>query len=145
MRTPLRAALLAFIAFVTAFAVAAEDKARPAEKTSLAGSFAGTWEGPGDASGKLRLKLKPDGSTWAAEASFTFRETVIPTTLKSIKVDGAKVVLVFSWVIETDPGESTLTGELKGDKLAGTYETKSSGDPSQGTWSVTRVVEESKK
>jgi hypothetical protein len=145
MRTPFRAALFAFAAFVASLSVAAEDKAPPAAKASLAGAFAGTWQGPGESGGKLRVKFKPDGAGWAAEASFTFRDVVIPTTSKSVKVDGTKVVLVFSWVIENDAGESTMTGELTGDKLAGTYETKSSGDPSQGTWSVTRVVEETKK
>jgi hypothetical protein len=145
MRTPFHAALFVFAACVAPIAVAAEEKTSPAAKTSLAGSFAGTWQGSGESGGKLQMKLKPDGAGWTAEASFTFNDVVIPTTLKSIKVDGAKVILAFTWAIENDAGESTMTGELTGNKLAGSYESRTASGPTQGTWSVTRTVEESKK
>jgi hypothetical protein len=82
--------------------------------------------------------LKADETGWAGEASFTFQGKEIPATVKSVKVEGAKVVLVLEYGIEGNAGGSTLTGELAADKLAGTFATNDGGEG--GTWSVTRQM-----
>ena len=73
-----------------------------------------------------------------AEASFTFEDASIATKVKSIKVEGAKLEIIFEWEIQGTPGESKLTGELAGDKLQGTYASKTASSNSNGTWTATR-------
>lgn len=116
------------------------EGAAPAPKASraLAGYYSGTWKGPEATGGDLRLTLKLDsGEPWVTAAVFTFEGAEVPMKMKSMQADGTKVVLVFDWVIDGSQGQSTLTGELVGDKLSGTYQTKTE-TPSSGTWSVTR-------
>ncbi len=109
-------------------------------KPSPAGQFAGKWKSSTDASGELRLKLKPDtATTWSAEATFTFEGTEVPTKVKSVEITGAKVLVVFDWVIDGSPGQSKLTGELAGDTLRGTYQTTGAAGASGGTWTVNRI------
>ena len=110
-----------------------------AVKAPAAGEYAGSWQSSGNAGGKLRLKLKQEGAVWSAEASFTYQEADVPTTMKTIKVEGAKVEFVFEWKIQDAAGESKLTGEVSEGKLTGTYESKSSSGVSNGTWTVTRT------
>ena len=116
-----------------------QPKSSPAPApSSLAGNYVGEWKATGDSTGELRIKLKQEGTTWAAEALFTFQSADVPTQMKTVVIDGTKVVLVFDWQIQGTPGQSTITGELKGDSLQGTFETKSPEGPSSGTWKVTR-------
>lgn len=135
--------MIALVAVVSPANFAAEAKpAAPvakedAAKAPLAGSFAGTWQAAnGDANGKLKIAFKADGDKWSAEASFTYQGAEVPTKLKSVKVTGAKVELVFEYTVDTTNSGSTLLGELKGDKVEGSYETFDGG---RGTWSVTRA------
>ncbi len=136
---------LALLSFSNLVCTAAEGKAPPppsnavtATPAAIAGRYVGKWQSGPDSGGALRITLKPaEAGGWAAEASFTFEGTTIPTTMKSAKVDGAKLQLVFDWVLDGTKGQSTLTGELSGDKLGGTYQTITD-NPSSGTWSVTR-------
>lgn len=105
----------------------------------IAGKYSGRWKGPENSGGNLRVTLKQEGAgPWNAEASFTFEDAEIPTKMKSVEIDGAKVRLVFTWQIQETPGQSAMTGELAGDKLEGKYETTGPAGNSQGTWSVTR-------
>jgi hypothetical protein len=136
-----RATLIAFLLCILPVLRAADAtaKAPPAAAArSLAGDYAGEWKGTGDATGELRIKLKQDGAKWAAEALFTFESADVPTQMKTVEIDGTKVVLVFDWQIQGTPGQSTLNGELKDGSLQGTFETKSPEGPSKGTWKVTR-------
>ena len=109
-----------------------------AAKSSVVGQYKGEWKGPADAGGELRIKLKQEGTTWAAEALFTFERADVPTKMKSVEIEGTKVVLVFDWEIQGTPGQSRISGELNGDTLQGTFETKSPEGASKGTWKVTR-------
>ncbi len=112
--------------------------ANAAASPAIAGKYAGTWKGPEDSGGTLRIALKQvAGGQWTVEASFTFENTEVPTRTKSVQVDGTRVNLAFTWAIDGSPGESQLTGELAGDKLSGTYKTINES-PSSGTWTVTR-------
>jgi hypothetical protein len=58
--------------------------------------------------------------------------------VSTVEADGVKLRLVFDWTIEGTAGQSTLNGELIGDTLNGTYETRSVAGGSRGTWSATR-------
>src|SRR4051812_10500616 len=101
--TALRLARLAALLFVLPVFAAETASSVPsksddsASSKSVAGDFAGTWKGAGDSGGKLRLKLKPAGAEWAGEASFTFQDAEVSAKVKSIKVDGTKVVLVLEY------------------------------------------------
>jgi hypothetical protein len=144
MKHLLRATLFAFLLCILPVLRAADTTAKSppsAAARSLAGHFVGEWKGTGEsaaAAGQLRITLKQDGTTWAAEALFTFESADVPTQMKTVEIDGTKVVLVFDWQIQGTPGQSTLNGELKDGSLQGTFETKSPEGPSKGTWKVTR-------
>jgi hypothetical protein len=143
MNTPIRFLVLLSILAPSAAFGAEEKKPAPsadAAKALVAGDYAGMWKSSGSATGKLNVKLKPHGEGWGAEASFTFEESTIATKMKSVKVDGTKVELVFEWDSRGTPSESKLTGEATGDKLAGTFESKTGDNLSSGTWSVTRAA-----
>lgn len=143
MKSPLSVLLLLGL-FAAATLLAADKKAPlpPAGKdpatNPVAGDYTGTWESSDGASGKLRLTLKPHGSGWGADASFSFEGVDATTKMKAVKVDGTKVELEFDWDHRGSPGESKLTGEVSGDKLSGTYQSKMGSEPSQGRWTVTR-------
>ncbi|MEO7598246.1 MAG: hypothetical protein ABIV50_04900 [Opitutus sp.] len=106
--------------------------------TSLAGLYVGTW-GSGPDGGQLRLKLKQDASLWSAEVSFTVGETQVTGKVVSLTVAGHKLEMVVDWQLESTSGQSRITGGLSGDKLDGTYESKTLDGTSSGTWSVTRA------
>jgi hypothetical protein len=139
-----RATLFAFLLCILPVLRAADAKAKSppsATTSSLAGRYVGEWKGTGEsaaAAGELRITLKQDGTTWTAEALFTFESADVPTQMKTVEIEGTKVLLVFDWQIQNTPGQSRLSGELKGDSLQGTFETKSPEGPSKGTWKVTR-------
>ena len=106
---------------------------------ALAGQFAGKWTSTDGNAGDLRIKLRQEaGTTWVGEAMFTYRGADIPGKVSALEAEGAKLRLVFDWVIEGTAGQSTLHGELIGDTLKGTYETRSVAGASRGTWSATR-------
>ena len=139
------AAILALVVIGSSILSGAEKKSpAPADPTAtpkpaLAGNYAGKWTSTADTSGGLNLTLKQDGpGPWIAEAMFTFDGTEVPTQVKSVQVDGARVQLVFDWVVDGTAGQSKLTGELKGDKLLGAYESSGAAGASKGTWTVTR-------
>jgi hypothetical protein len=137
--------ILSLLGVVTSAALVAAEKNAPVPpaatdpaKNPIAGNYTGTWQSSSGANGKLRLTLKPHGSGWGAEASFSFEGVEATTKMKSVKVDGTKLELEFEWELRGDPGESKLTGELSGEKLSGTYQSKSGSEPTHGTWTVTR-------
>jgi hypothetical protein len=119
--------------------VAAPSAVTPVTNAALAGQYAGSWTSTEGTSGGLHLKLRQDAAAaWVAEATFTYEGTQIPGKVQTIKVDGTKLRLVFDWSIQSTPGQSTITGELAGDTLKGTYETKGIAGASKGTWSMKR-------
>ena len=141
MKQLLPATLLAFSLCLSPATRAADTKTAPpsaAAKSSVAGQYKGEWKSSAEANGELNIKLKQEGATWSAEAMFTFERADVPTKMKSVEIDGTKVVLVFDWEIQGTPGQSRIMGELSGDTLQGTFETKSPEGPSKGTWKVKR-------
>ncbi len=129
----LATACVAVLVLLSSLVFATEKPMAPA----LAGSYVGTWNGPSNTHGDLRFTLKQEADRWTADAVFSYENSDVPTTVKSVTVDGAKVVMVYDWKIEDTPGQSTLTGEFADGKLSGTYRTQTE-TPSSGTWSVTR-------
>ena len=118
---------------------AAAPVLKAAVNTSLGGQYAGKWTSTEGTSGELRIKLRPgSAANWIGEAMFTYESADIPGTVKSIEADGSKLRMVFDWQIQGTAGQSTLVGELTGDTLKGTYETKGVAGASRGTWSATR-------
>src|SRR5688500_2111187 len=99
------ATLLAILFCIFPVLRAADTKAKSppaataAAASSVAGEYSGEWKASGDATGELRIKLKQDGASWTGEAVCTFERSDVPTQMKTIEVDGTKVVLVFDWQI----------------------------------------------
>lgn len=125
---------------------AADTKSAPpvsagsnAASPAFAGEYVGTWKGNNDSGGTLRLVLKSEaGAAWSAEAAFTFEGVDVPTKMKSVKVESGKIEIVFGWEVQGVAAQSTLLGELKGEVLAGKYDSTSPEGAAAGTWTVTR-------
>jgi len=145
MKIVIPSMLLAAALACSGFSVAPAATAAAANQENtatrgLAGQFKGSWKGSDQNSGDLRLSLTRDGEgKWTAEASFTFEGNTIPTRMKTVRVDGAKIELLFEWEADGNVAHSKTTGELKGDKLEGDYVTGGGAGETRGTWTVTRV------
>jgi hypothetical protein len=125
-------------------AAAAADGSQPksaaAVASALAGEFAGEWRAENDVNGALKLTFKQGkDAVWTLEASFTFEGANVPTKTKTLRVEGGKIETVFAWEIQGTAASSKLIGELKGDRLEGTYESTTTEGAAKGKWHVTRV------
>ncbi len=86
------ATLLAILFCILPVLRAADTKAKSPPATTaasanpLVGEYRGEWKGTGDTSGELRIKLKQDGTSWAAEAVFTFEKADVPTQMKTVEI-----------------------------------------------------------
>jgi hypothetical protein len=145
MKHRLRSTLLAIVVLVVPVLPAAETKSAPpagpgkaAASTLLAGEYTGTWNGRGESSGALRIKLKQEGGAWVAEAGFTFEGNEVVTKVTSVQVEGARVEMVFAWEIQGTAAQSKLSGEWSGAVIEGKYENTTQEGPANGTWKVTR-------
>jgi hypothetical protein len=143
MKAPTLLVCLAFSLLAPASLNAAEARAavaapaKPAQ--SLAGEYAGKWKGENEVSGNLRLKLSQDKEgKWSADAAFSYEGAEVPTTTKSVKVDGGTVELVMAWEIQGVSSSTKLMGELKDGSLQGKYESATSESAATGTWSAKR-------
>lgn len=122
------------------FAAEAKPSAAPAAApVSFAGEFAGDWLGENGTGGTLKLTFKSGkAAAWTMEAMFTYEGTNVPTTTKSVEIDGGKLTTVFAWDVQGTAASSKLTGELKGDQLEGTYESTTTEGAAKGKWKVAR-------
>ena len=105
----------------------------------LAGTYKGTWSGSSGASGDFSISLTPSDNNgeWKSDVSFSFGGTDVKTTVTSVKVDGGKIKIVYQFDLQETKLESTVTGQLTGSTLEGTYTTKAVADGSavdEGTW-----------
>ncbi len=111
-----------------------------ASAADLAGTYKGSWTG-GAANGDISMSFtKGDDGGWKSDVSFTISGQDVKCKVKSVKVDGAKVEVVYDFSLGDATLESTATGELKGKTLEGAYKTKSVDDGSgvdEGTWKAT--------
>ncbi len=143
MKTPTLLVCFALSLLVPASLNAAEARAAvaaPAKSAeSLAGEYAGKWKGENEMSGNLRLKLAQDKEgKWSADAAFSYEGTEVPTTTKSVKVEGGALELVMAWEVQGVSSSTKLTGELKDGSLQGKYESGTSESAATGTWSAKR-------
>jgi hypothetical protein len=101
----------------------------------LAGKYTGTWSGA-QSSGTIKIALAQAKGEWNADVSFTLGDQEVKCKTVSVKVDGEKVVLVYEFSVSGLEAESTLTGQLKGASLEGTYSTKGEDGShvDDGTW-----------
>lgn len=103
---------------------------------SLAGKYTGTWTGA-QSSGAIKVALaQGDKGAWNADVSFTLGDQDVKCNVVSVKVDGEKVVLVYDFSVSGFEAQSTITGQLKGATLEGTYSTKGADGShvDDGTW-----------
>ena len=101
-----------------------------------AGTYIGTWSGA--ASGEFRLMLTQDGDkAWKAEVVFTLGNDEVKTQMKSVKVDGNHINVVYQYDLQGTVLQSNVSGELNGKTLTGDYKATSVADGSavdEGTW-----------
>jgi hypothetical protein len=72
------------------------------------------------------------------EAVFAYEGTNVPTTTKSVQIEGSKLTAVFAWEIQGTAAASKLMGELKADQLEGIYESTTTEGAAKGKWKVAR-------
>ena len=145
MRTHALAAVLilatACAAPLAAAPAKSTDKPAAAPAAAPSGEYKGTWKGRDESSGDLKIKFTTGADAkLTAEAVFTFEGTAVPTRTKTLKVEGSRVELAFAWDVQGVSATSKLTGEIKGDRLEGTYESTTAEGPATGSWSVTRAA-----
>ena len=117
------------------------DKPAATPAAAPSGEYKGTWKGRDDSSGDLKIKFTTGADAkLTAEAVFTFEGTAVPTRTKTLKVEGSRVELAFAWDVQGVSATSKLTGEIKGDRLEGTYESSTAEGAATGSWSVTRAA-----
>ena len=146
MRTHALVAVLVLATACAAPLAAAPAKSadKPAATPAAAapsGEYKGTWKGRDDSSGDLKIKFATGADAkLTAEAVFTFEGTAVPTRTKTLKVEGSRVELAFAWDVQGVSATSKLTGEIKGDRLEGTYESSTAEGAATGSWTVTRAA-----
>ena len=108
-----------------------------ASAADFSGTYKGKWTG-GQADGDISLTIRTgDGDTPKAEVSFTIAGQDVKCNVTSVKVDGSKIDVVYEFDLGDTKLQSTVSGQLTGKTLEGTYKTKSVGDGSavdEGTW-----------
>jgi len=116
---------------VSSLALAAADPA---------GKYSGTWSGT-SADGTIKIALAhAEKGEWKAEVSFTLGSEEVDCKTVSVKVDGAKVELVYDFTLSGAQLRSTVTGQLDDSKLEGKYTTTAPDGfgVDEGTWKASR-------
>lgn len=106
------------------------------------GDYKGKWQG-GQANGDMRITLKQAQQEGQLDAvvTFTLSGEEVKCQVTSVKTDGTKLTMVYTFDLGGYKLESTLDGELKGSTLEGKYRTRevTSGEAvDQGTWTAAR-------
>jgi len=133
-------ALLALAFSVVSPVLAAETSAKPtAAKAAFNGAFTGKWQGQNNIGGVLKLDFKSGtDAKLGADVLFVYEGTDVRAQTKSLKVEGEKIELVITWEIQGTFASTKLVGTLKGNDIAGTYESTAAEEPATGKWSVSR-------
>ena len=104
-----------------------------------AGAYKGKYEGT-SGGGDIKISLALTDGKWNAEAGFGLGGQEVKCKVLSVKVDGSKMQMVYSFDLGGTVLQSSIEGEMKGTTLAGTYKTKATADGSavdEGTWTAT--------
>lgn len=107
---------------------------------SPAGTYVGKWIGA-TAEGDFKIALsQAEKGEWKAEVSFIYGDSNIQCKIVSVKVTDDTVELVYDFEIANLHARSTVTGDIKGNEMAGKYHTQGAdgSDVDQGTWKVTK-------
>jgi len=110
----------------------------------LAGRYAGEWKsGASGNGGAIRLTLESAaGGTWKSEVTFSLDGGDVKTTMREVKVQGAKIELAYDFDVAGLTARSRIKGEWDGKEFRGQYET-TTVDGSQkvdaGTWNAARA------
>lgn len=112
-----------------------------ASAADLSGTYKGTWTG-GQANGDITVTFRSSegGGTPKADVSFTIAGQDVKCNVTSVKVDGSKVELVYEFDLGDTKLQSTVSGQVTGKSMEGSYKTKSLADGSavdEGTWKAT--------
>lgn len=103
-----------------------------------AGSYKGKYEGS-SGGGDIKISLTLVDGKWNGEAGFGLGGQDVKCKVISLKVDGSKIQMVYTFDLGGTVLQSAIEGEMKGTTLAGTYKTKVPADGSavdEGTWSA---------
>lgn len=104
-----------------------------------AGTYKGTYEGSAGSAGDIRVVLAKSGEgAWTGEAAFWLGGQEVKCKVTSVKVDGSKLRMVYTFDLQGNALESMIEGEFSEGKLAGKYRTQVAGEGStvdEGTWS----------
>ena len=106
-----------------------------------AGKYSGTWSGASaDGTIKIALAHAAAKGEWTADVSFTLAAEEVKCKTVSVKVDGAKLDLVYDFTLSGAQLRSTVTGKFDDPKIEGTYSTAAPDGSSVdgGTFKVTR-------
>lgn len=105
------------------------------------GTYRGKYEGSSGSSGDFQVTLaKGAGGEWTGSVLFTLSGQEVKCKVTSVKIDGDKLKMVYSFDLQGTMLESTIDGALSDGKLGGKYRTQVTGDGSvvdEGSWSTT--------
>jgi hypothetical protein len=108
--------------------------------SDLNGTYKGTWTSDNQGGGDLTMSFSGDSGSLKAEVSFTNEGETVKCDVKSVTLDGSKLLLVMDYG-DGNRNEAIVSGQLDGKLLSGTYKTKSLADDSPGdtgTWKSTK-------
>lgn len=108
----------------------------------VAGTYDGKWSGSDGMAGEFKIALTQGaGGVWNAKVGISYQGDSIPTTMKTIKVEGSKVETVYDFEAEGARSTVKMAGEVVGDVLAGTYEVSNARGrvTATGKWTSTRA------
>ena len=110
----------------------------PAQDKIDGGTYKGTYAG-GAGGGDFHLTLTADGKGgFSAEVGFTIMGEEVPGKITSLKIDGAKIEMVYDFDLQGTKLQSAASGTLSGKTLGGTYKTSAEGAAvDEGTWKTT--------
>lgn len=106
------------------------------------GKYTGTWQGTSGGSGDIGLTLASADGKWTADVTFTLSGQDVKCTVKSLKVEGSKLEVSYTFDLQGLKLQSTVAGEMTGNKFTGKYHTVSVADGSavdEGTFEAAAV------
>jgi hypothetical protein len=109
-----------------------------ADDKLAAGTYKGTYTG-GAGDGDFRLTLKADGKGgFTGDVAFTVMGEAVVGKITTLKVDGAKIEILYDFDLQGTKLQSVTAGTLSGKTLGGTYKTTAEGTTvDEGSWKTT--------